>query len=461
VFDLSKEGPVAFFDYYPHRGQKPFHMDRYKVRNRGLFGGTSSGKTRAGTFEVLDWCRENPGCRGGIFAPSFRMIKQNVIPTFEMLLRVPGDIEGSPFVDHFHKTDMTLTFNTFIRKDQLRQSKVWLVGLERPEAAEGMNLDFAWLDEAGGVPKLEPARRSIMRRLRGSGNARPLASARARVPKGAIGMWVTTTPDEVGSDLYDFFENPDDDVRNPESQGYRMSLLDNAENLGAVFIEEMKRTHATDSLYKQYIEGLFTPLGSGSFLFDYTVHVVDKGEFGGVPYLLKQGGEPLIPLEAAMRKVVFGVDFGWTQPSCVLPVGFDGDDRVYVLDEFYDRRVSPQSLVNECSLMESHYGKGTFWCDSSRPDNIAVMSRDGLDARRDKSKRSDGIPELGGRFKDAGDGRRRIYVARECVNLIKELQTYDPEKKERDHAVDALRYAVMGGKGFGGGIQVLTGRRPR
>jgi len=456
VSSLSKEKPGVKINYYPHRGQMPFHLDRYKVRNRGLLGGTSSGKTRAGAFEAISWCVENPGCFGGIFAPTFSMIKRNVIPTFETLLGVSA-LELSPFVRRFHKTDMMVEFNTFTGNHRGRPSKVWFVGLERPEAAEGMNLDFAWLDEAGSVPKLEPARRSIMRRLRGSGRALPFDKS---VPKNSIGMWVTTTPDEVGSDLYDFFENPDPEVRNPESRIYRMSLLDNEGNLGSTFIEEMKRTHPGE-LYRQYIEGLFAAVGSGSFRFDYAVHVVDRGEFDGAPYLLRQSGEPLVPLKAVRRKVNFGVDFGWTHPSCVLSVGFDGDDRAYVLDEFYDRRVSPQALVNEGVVMEDRWGHGTFWCDSSRPDNIAVMSREGLDARGNKSKRDDGIAELGGRFQDAGDGRRRLYVERGCVNLIKELQTYDPDKKERDHAVDALRYAVMGGKSGGGEIEALVGRRRR
>ena len=118
--------------------------------------------------------------------------------------------------------------------------------------------------------------------------------------------------------------------------------------------------------------------------------------------------------------------------------------------------MSEQDVINECQALRSKWGWGTFWCDSSRPDNIAIMGREGLDARANKSKRDDGIAEVGGRFQDAGDGRFRLYVTRDCVNLTKELQTYDPDKKENDHACDSLRYAVMGGKGGGG---MITGYR--
>jgi hypothetical protein len=57
-------------------------------------------------------------------------------------------------------------------------------------------------------------------------------------------------------------------------------------------------------------------------------------------------------------------------------------------------------------------------------------------------KREDGIRELGARFPKAGDGLPRIFIAKHCVNLISELLEYQEEVKEKDHAVDALRYAL-------------------
>ena len=118
-------------------------------------------------------------------------------------------------------------------------------------------------------------------------------------------------------------------------------------------------------------------------------------------------------------------------------------------------------IINECLALQKKWGHGTFWCDPSRPDNIAVMSREGLDARGNKSKRDDGIAEIGGRLPDAGDGLRRLYVSPECVNLIEELQVYNPDVKEYDHATDALRYALMGGKRVGGGPVAARGWRRR
>ncbi len=62
----------------------------------------------------------------------------------------------------------------------------------------------------------------------------------------------------------------------------------------------------------------------------------------------------------------------------------------------------------------------------------------------DKSepRREDGIRELGSLFPKDQRGQPRIYISKRCTNLISELLKYNVETKERDHAVDALRYAL-------------------
>jgi hypothetical protein len=60
-----------------------------------------------------------------------------------------------------------------------------------------------------------------------------------------------------------------------------------------------------------------------------------------------------------------------------------------------------------------------------------------------------------------GDERCRLYVHSRCRSLISAMLVYDPEKKKFDQAIDALRYAVMGGKPNTEPIQIMFGRRPR
>ncbi len=414
--------PTVKIKYIPHKAQLPFHKDRYKVRNRGLIGGGGSGKTEAGVFEAFGWCIDNPGCTGSIFAPTYRMIKRFILPKMEKLLDVT-ELDNSPFVYNFHKGDMHLVLNTYTLDGEHRPSDIWMVGLDQPESAEGMNLDWGYLDEGRLVPKFETARMSIQRRLRGSGRAVPLDE---HVPLNATGFWVTTTPNHPGSDLHSFFENPH--TRNPESKVYRVTLDDNRDNLDDAFIKEMKRTH-TGGLYDRFVMGRFATVSIGAFEFDYAVHVQEFDERYNPD---------------AIKLIIYGVDFGWTNAATILAIAIDGDGRAFVLDEFYKTRTSEEELIEEAKELRDEYGQGRLYCDRSEPRTIHKLRKAGLKAYPDKSKRDDGIREVGGRFKDAGDGIRRIYINRRCVNLISELQTYDPDKKVNDHATDGVRYGLMG-----------------
>jgi len=58
--------------YIPHAKQEQFHRDRYNVKFRLLSGGTGSGKTIAGVWEMLSYLiDDNPGAVGFVFEPIF------------------------------------------------------------------------------------------------------------------------------------------------------------------------------------------------------------------------------------------------------------------------------------------------------------------------------------------------------------------------------------------------------
>ncbi len=388
--------------YRPHEGQLRFHKERYKYKYRLLCGGTGSGKTFAGISEDLYWLLVHAGIVGYVFEPTYPMVKRILIPTLEDLLGVP--LERNPLIEVFNKGDMRIDF--------VNGSRLWMGSLDNPERAEGPNIDFIHVDEARLIRNFETAWRVIQRRLRGSGKGHP------------IGSWVTTTPDHPGSPLYNFFEGPEHD---PESRVYRMSLMDNV-HLDQGYIDAVKRAH-TGGLYKRFIEGVFADVSLGSFNFDYAVHV-------------QQFDEHYNP--EAIKQLIYGVDFGWTNPAAIMTIAVDGDGRAYILDEFYKNQTPEAELTEEAKTFLEDHGQGRLFCDRSEPRTINEFRKAGLKAYPDKSKRDDGIRELGGRFQDAGDGMRRIYIHPDCVNLISELQTYDADRKENDHAVDALRYGLMG-----------------
>lgn len=409
----------VIFRYIPHSKQEGFHNDRYKIRYRAVFAGTGSGKTLCGVFETLSMLLENPRAVAYIFEPTYKMVTRILLPTLESHLLLGKPIESNPTVQAFRRGDNCIEF----RDGQT----LWFGSLEEPEMAEGPNIDIIHVDEAQYIRRFSESWDVILRRLRGSGRTSHDISC----------ALVTTTPPALlpGDRLYEFFENPE--TRNPLSKVYRWSLYDNP-HVSEQYKTEITASHH-GSLAKRFIEGLFAPAGTGSFDFDSTIHEVKEIE------------------KTKIRTVIYAVDFGWTNPSAIVAVGFDNDDRAYIMDEFYQNRVQPEVLISECKLMVEQWGKGSIYCDRSEPQLIDAFRKAGLDAKADASKRDDGIHELGGRFKVQEDGKPRIFVQRTCVSWIHEVMVYDAEVKENDHAMDATRYALMGHKHPTSNISFLFG----
>jgi len=418
------DGIHCYISYYPFEEQKEFHDDRYHVRHRAVFSGTGGGKTYCGVDEVLGILFQNPKSVGYIFEPTYKMVRRILIPTLERKEFFGKPIESNPTVNAYKRGDGCI--------ELMDDQTLWFGGVEEPEYAEGANVDVIMLDEAQYMSHLDETHDITLRRLRGSG----------RVDHDITQSIVTTTPPPLlpGERLYDFFENPE--TRNKDSKVYRWSMLVNPFTTEK-YKQEIVATHH-GSLGKRFVEGLFAPAGTGSFDYDSTIHevVIENG------YILRKHDKlPLIKVEDL---VYFnkGVDFGWTNPSAALLIGYDGDDRSYILDEFYQNRTQTETLIEE--IKEMGHNECQVVCDSSQPQTIDVFCKAGLVASGNKSKREDGIAELGGRFHVQGDKKPRIYVSSRCTHWINEVMVYNAEVKENDHAIDATRYAVMSRVGISG-----------
>lgn len=97
-------------------------------RFRGFIGGLGSGKTRAGTVEVL---RQPRGSTGAVVCPTYKMLKDTIIPTIRETAK---DLLVS-----FNKSDMVMEF--------VHDIKLLLRSSDDPESLRGPNLGFFWMDE--------------------------------------------------------------------------------------------------------------------------------------------------------------------------------------------------------------------------------------------------------------------------------------------------------------------------
>jgi len=160
-------------------------------------------------------------------------------------------------------------------------------------------------------------------------------------------------------------------------------------------------------------------------------------------------------------KTILGVDFGFTNPAAVLTIQKDTDNRYFVVEEWYKRGQTDAQVADYVAALKAN----EVYPDPASASGCEELRQRGVNIR-DVLKNSDsirnGINTVRELFKS-----NRLYIHKDCVNLIMELETYAyPDKKpdnneeerpikENDHALDALRYALMMDGGIGQG-QTIT-----
>lgn len=237
--------------------------------------------------------------------------------------------------------------------------------------------------------------------------------------------------------FYDLFNLQEGD---PDYKSFHFTTYDNPH----IPIEEIDKARSElteDRFAQEYLADFRKMEGLVYKEFDREKHVFDADEF-----------EQNLPQGFQWREVIIGADYGFTNPAAVLTIPVDSSDCFYVMDELYERgRTDTQT--NE--YIRGLHGNRVF-ADPAAASAVEELRRMGVNVR-DVSKGKDsvrnGISDVRELFK-AG----KLKIASRCVNTIQELETYSyPDKKpdkndyedpikENDHAMDALRYAVMSAK---------------
>ena len=144
-----------------------------------------------------------------------------------------------------------------------------------------------------------------------------------------------------------------------------------------------------------------------------------------------------------------GVDFGFTNPAAIISIKKDRDNKYHVVQEFYRTNKTDEEIAEYVAAQGFNY----VYPDPESPASIEVLRRKGVNLRevtKGKDSIKNGINRIRELFKQG-----RLLIHSSCENLIWELETYSyPDKKdlhneeeapikENDHALDALRYAIM------------------
>lgn len=376
--------------------QKQIAKDKHRFRVVNC--GRRFGKTILATEEMiaLGLHRE---ARIAYIAPTYQQARDIAWEQLKKRLRdVKPEINESRLEIRF--TNLQGTVSTIV-----------LRGWEAIETLRGQSYDFVVLDEVASMRYFWEGWQEVIR---------PTLTDR----KG--GAMFISTPKGFNH----FYELYSMEATDKQFKSFHFSSYDNP-NIPSEEIDEAKNQLTEDRFAQEYLADFRKQEG-----------LVYK-EFNRVRHLFTDGIEP------DEAEYVAGVDFGYTNPTCVLSIVKDRNNVYWVMNEWYKTGKTHEQVAEY--IAQQQYNK--VYPDPASPEAIKLLEDKHINVVEVSKGRDSivtGIQKVRDLFK-----QNRLRIHDSCTNLIWELETYSyPERrdnnnesevpiKENDHAVDALRYAIL------------------
>lgn len=154
-----------------------------------------------------------------------------------------------------------------------------------------------------------------------------------------------------------------------------------------------------------------------------------------------------------MKRWIMSIDEGFANPCAMYLYGVDGDGRVHVFREFYRTKQKEQDVVAAAKELYGLQNVEYVVVDPSAAKLIAALTDNNISTVPADNSVYEGIIACQDYIHVGDDGRPRLTVDPECTNFVREIEGYqwatgntgiqDKPVKVNDHAMDALRYAVM------------------
>lgn len=395
--------------FLPKQAEVLEAIKKYKyVLYSGAFG---AGKTLLMCIVAIETCLNNPNVFGFFGSQTVPLLRDTVVRTFLQEMDLYQDTLkengiGLKLEKKWSPSIMTYKF--------YNGSDIVFRSCDEPSKFKSLNLDFFILDEPVDIP--DEVFLMLQGRLRGTNIKKPNGEshrfgAMAGNPSGKMN-WVYQR----------FFEH-----QTPNYYYVHTRTKDNT-YLPSDYISSMY--DAYDFEYAQrYLEGEW-----GSFIglvykgFNYDKHV---GNFK----------------DKEVKYYMLGVDVGYNNPTAMLVAGIDYDDKVYIVEEYYEDKKTTDVTVETAAGWNNKYNFRKVYPDPSAADWKEKARNLHLRVAEADNDIDKGVAKCKSLFYND-----MIYIDSSCKFLIKELESYqydkkrvmgnEPEKpmKRDDHAVDALRY---------------------
>jgi len=399
-------------------------------------GGIGSGKTLIGCIQVLKWAIRYPG--DYLIARQF--MPELAVTTYKTFKEIcPPELIVEDRV-----ADKIIKIRTAVPG---KHSWVMFRGLDESDKLRSLNLSGFYIDEANQVS--EGAWILLQGRLRGPG-----------LRKGII------TQNSGGHDWSWRWFVKQDLFSNPEIKKEFVNIYaPSTENihLPAGYVETILSTWSQDRIQRE-------------------IHA-DEDSFEGQVYTeFRADRNVVIPFAIPKDWPRYvGIDHGFRNPSCWLWAAEDYDGNLYVYREFYRSEwliedICKNGKDGDESVMRLMKGEKIEWAKIDPSTKARRNERDGIKisdfelyqeylpedfplqpANNDVTP---GIDRVKTWLRPKDNGKPKLYVFSTCPNLINEFQNYryqelnstqQGRKNEKempvkylDHAMDALRYLIMG-----------------
>ncbi len=411
-----------------HEKQLAFH--KCKKKNRWVFGGNRSGKTECGAVESIFISRgihpyrENRKDTFGWVVSLSQQVQRDVAQAKILHYLNPSWIEDVTMIQGKKESPEYGVI------DQIRIKNVFggisTIGFKScdqgREKFQGSSLDFVWFDEEPPKDVYDECRMRVLDK------------------KGDI--FGTMTPLKGLTYIHD--EIYLNSSNNPEIWYEFMEWGDNP-YLDKQEVEMLTQTLTADQLDSRRFGKFRSESGLVYTEFDESVHVIEP-----------------IKLPSEWQDCL-SIDPGLNNPLSCHWYSVDYDGNVYVVAEHFEAGKDVGYHADRIKEISDSLG---WWRDSS--GRITALIDSAANQKTLSSLKSvselfyengiavnptvnkdlfSGIQRVK-QYLKVKDGRAKLYVFKNCVNLIRELKTYrwgegDVPKKSDDHALDELRYYLM------------------
>ena len=372
--------------------------------------GTGGGKSWVAPWWLACEMKKHPGGKWLVVGPTYDLLKLQVRPT--VLAAYQGtDLEGELHIadNEYHMPDGGV---------------IYFRSADRPQRLESLHANGAWLDEAGQM------------------SYAVWVAVQARIGLNMGRCLITTThyPKHrwIKREWYDAYMHGD-----PNYFVTQWRSIDNPIYPREEY--ERAKKMLDPAIFQARYEGQFTSL-MGLVYPGFSDCIIDRAA-------MPEGWQDWQKLG--------GIDFGYHNPFVVLSAVRSPDDVVYIYEEHFQSEMLLAEHAKRLRPGTDYYADPSAKQDIEELKAVVVQRGKLLAGTHIHGAINDiatGIEKVNSRVRTG-----RLKVCRCCPNLIDEADGYayndsedrtGPEKpvKEHDHAVDALRYLIMGLDGASGEV---------